>query len=137
MRQAIEEGFILDVLKNYITYELYFKLTKAIEDDPNLNKKKWQKPIGWNEPIDRRGYYRNTKQQEFNQQKVYTNKIIVMKSIIELIQLLQTVLVAEHQIKQELIKEFQDEVWNDESIQDETLNEILSQLAYDLDFYVA
>lgn len=58
-----------------------------------------------------------------------------MKSNAELIQLLQTVLVAEHRIKQELIKEFQDEVWNDESIQDETLNEILSQLAYDLDFY--
>lgn len=58
-----------------------------------------------------------------------------MKSNVELIQLLQTVLVAEHRIKQELIKEFQDEVWNDESIQDETLNEILSQLAYDLDFY--
>ena len=58
-----------------------------------------------------------------------------MKSSIELIQLLQTVLVAEHKIKQELIKEFQDEVWNDESIQNETLNEILSELAYDLDFY--
>ena len=58
-----------------------------------------------------------------------------MKSNVELIQLLQTVLVSEHRIKQELIKEFQDEVWNDESIQDETLNEILSQLAYDLDFY--
>lgn len=58
-----------------------------------------------------------------------------MKSNVELIQLLQTVLVAEYRIKQGLIKEFQDEVWNDESIQDETLNEILSQLAYDLDFY--
>ncbi|MDD2411323.1 MAG: type I restriction endonuclease [Bacteroidales bacterium] len=46
MRQAIEEGFILDVLKNYVTYELYFKLTKAIEDDPNLNKKKAAKAIG-------------------------------------------------------------------------------------------
>lgn len=46
MRQAIEEGFILDVLKNYTTYELYFKLTKAIEDDPNLNKKKAAKAIG-------------------------------------------------------------------------------------------
>ena len=40
MRQAIEEGFILDVLQNYTTYELYFKLTKTIEEDPNLNKKK-------------------------------------------------------------------------------------------------
>lgn len=46
MRQAIEEGFILDVLQNYITYELYFKLTKAIEEDPNLNKKKTAKAIG-------------------------------------------------------------------------------------------
>jgi type I restriction enzyme R subunit len=40
MRQAIEEGFILDVLTNYTTYATYFKLLKAIEDDPNLPKKK-------------------------------------------------------------------------------------------------
>lgn len=46
MRQAIEEGFILDVLENYTTYELYFKLTKAIEDDPLLNKKKAAQAIG-------------------------------------------------------------------------------------------
>src|SRR5690606_18243167 len=46
MRQAIEEGFILDVLQNYTTYELYFKLTKAIEDDPELNKKKASNAIG-------------------------------------------------------------------------------------------
>jgi len=46
MRQAIEENFILDVLKSYTTYELYFNLTKAIEDDPNLNKKKAAKAIG-------------------------------------------------------------------------------------------
>jgi type I restriction enzyme, R subunit len=46
MRQAIEEGFILDVLKNYTTYELYFKLTKAIEEDPELNKKKAARAIG-------------------------------------------------------------------------------------------
>jgi type I restriction enzyme R subunit len=46
MRQAIEEGFILDVLQNYITYELYFKLTKAIQEDPQLNKKKAAKAIG-------------------------------------------------------------------------------------------
>jgi len=46
MRQAIEEGFILDVLQNYVTYELYFKLTKAINDDPALNKKKAAKAIG-------------------------------------------------------------------------------------------
>ena len=46
MRQAIEEGFILDVLQNYTNYELYFKISKAIEDDPNLNKKKAARAIG-------------------------------------------------------------------------------------------
>lgn len=40
MRQAIEEGFILDVLKNYTTYEMYCNIEKAIVDDPVLNKKK-------------------------------------------------------------------------------------------------
>ena len=46
MRQAIEEGFIHDVLKNYTTYKTYFKLSKAIEDDPEVNKKKAAKAIG-------------------------------------------------------------------------------------------
>jgi len=32
MRQAIEEGFILDVLKNYTTYATYYKLLKACEE---------------------------------------------------------------------------------------------------------
>lgn len=36
MKQAIEEGFILDVLQNYITYETFFNLNKTIEDDPSL-----------------------------------------------------------------------------------------------------
>lgn len=40
MRQAIEEGFILDVVTNYTTYKNYYRLVKAIEDDPNLPKKK-------------------------------------------------------------------------------------------------
>ncbi len=40
MRQAIEEEFILDVLKSYTTYERYFKLLKACEDDPNVERKK-------------------------------------------------------------------------------------------------
>lgn len=46
MRQAIQEGFIHDVLKNYTTYKTFFQLTKAIEDDPALNKKKANKAIG-------------------------------------------------------------------------------------------
>jgi type I restriction enzyme R subunit len=34
MRQAIEEGFILDVLQNYMTYKAYYQLEKTIDDDP-------------------------------------------------------------------------------------------------------
>ncbi len=40
MRQAIEEGFILDVLKHYTTYKRYYKLIKSIEDDPKVDKRK-------------------------------------------------------------------------------------------------
>ena len=40
MRQAIEEGFILDVLKNYTTYKTYYRLIKSIEEDPEVDKKK-------------------------------------------------------------------------------------------------
>lgn len=36
MKQAIEEGFILDVLQNYVTYDTYFKLNKEIKEDPKL-----------------------------------------------------------------------------------------------------
>ena len=40
MRQAIEEGFILDVLENYTTYKAYWRLLKKIADDPRYDKKK-------------------------------------------------------------------------------------------------
>ncbi len=40
MRQAIEEDFIKDVLKNYTTFKVYFGLNKKIEDDPEHPKKK-------------------------------------------------------------------------------------------------
>jgi type I restriction enzyme R subunit len=39
MRQAIEEGFILDVLQNYTTYKRFFGLVKQIADDPDLPKR--------------------------------------------------------------------------------------------------
>jgi type I restriction enzyme R subunit len=45
MRQAIEEGFILDVLKHYTTYATYYKLLKACEDDPNVERKKAAKAL--------------------------------------------------------------------------------------------
>jgi len=34
MKQAIEEGFILDVLANYTTYKSYYEIEKSIEDNP-------------------------------------------------------------------------------------------------------
>lgn len=43
MKQAIEERFILDVLKNYTTYQAYFSLLKKVEDDPEFDKKKAQR----------------------------------------------------------------------------------------------
>ncbi|MDD5458113.1 MAG: type I restriction endonuclease [Phycisphaerae bacterium] len=45
MKQAIEEKFILDVLKRYTTYKTYFKLLKAAEDDPKMPKKKAAKKL--------------------------------------------------------------------------------------------
>ncbi|MBN7787562.1 type I restriction endonuclease subunit R [Ponticoccus gilvus] len=45
MRQAIEEGFILDVLQNYTTYQAYFQLEKAIEDDPALRTRDGQRRV--------------------------------------------------------------------------------------------
>jgi type I restriction enzyme R subunit len=40
MRQAIEEGFILDVLQNYTTYKTYWNLLKTISDDPRYDRHK-------------------------------------------------------------------------------------------------
>ncbi len=45
MRQAIEEGFILDVLRNYTTYNTWFKFVKTVEDDPAIPKKKGAKAL--------------------------------------------------------------------------------------------
>jgi type I restriction enzyme, R subunit len=45
MRQAIEEGFILDVLQNYMTYKAYYQLEKAIEDDPELSGRTGQRKV--------------------------------------------------------------------------------------------
>lgn len=39
MRQAIEEGFILDVLKNYTPYSVALKLSQRLEDDKEVDKK--------------------------------------------------------------------------------------------------
>ncbi len=58
-----------------------------------------------------------------------------MKSTIEILAILNKILTEKEPIRIKLIKSFQNEVWGDKSIIDETLNEILTELAYDLDFY--
>ena len=45
MRQAIEEGFILDVLQNYSTYKAYYELEKAIDSDPTFKTRKAQRNV--------------------------------------------------------------------------------------------
>jgi type I restriction enzyme R subunit len=45
MKQAIEEGFILDVLANYTTYKSYYELTKSIEENPLFDTAKAQKKL--------------------------------------------------------------------------------------------
>ena len=45
MRQAIEEGFIMDVLQNYTTYKRFFGLIKQVEDDPNVPRRKAAKVL--------------------------------------------------------------------------------------------
>lgn len=45
MKQAIEEGFILDVLQNYVTYDTYYQLNKEIEEDPKLQTKDAKRQI--------------------------------------------------------------------------------------------
>lgn len=45
MKQAIEEGFIMDVLKNYTPYQSFYKVVKSIESDPEFDKKQAQSKI--------------------------------------------------------------------------------------------
>lgn len=45
MKQAIEEGFILDVLANYTTYKSYYQLQKSVADNPDFNTKKAQQKL--------------------------------------------------------------------------------------------
>jgi type I restriction enzyme R subunit len=45
MRQAIEEGFILDVLANYTTYATYWRVGKAVADDPEYETRQARRSI--------------------------------------------------------------------------------------------
>ena len=45
MKQAIQEGFILDVLRNYTPVNSYYRLVKTVEDDPEFDTKRAQKKL--------------------------------------------------------------------------------------------
>jgi type I restriction enzyme R subunit len=45
MKQAIQEGFILDVLKNYTPVESYYRLVKTVEADPEFDTKRAKKKL--------------------------------------------------------------------------------------------
>lgn len=45
MKQAIQEGFILDVLRNYTSIDSFYRLMKTVEDDPMFDKKRAQKKL--------------------------------------------------------------------------------------------
>ena len=45
MKQAIQEGFILDVLRNYTTIDSWYEIMKTVEDDPMFDKKRAQKKL--------------------------------------------------------------------------------------------
>lgn len=45
MKQAIEEGFILDVLQNYTTYKTMYRINKEVKDDPELKTSEAKKQI--------------------------------------------------------------------------------------------
>ena len=45
MKQAIQEGFILDVLRHYTPVKSYYRIAKTIEDDPRFDTKKAQKKL--------------------------------------------------------------------------------------------
>ncbi|MGQ8883286.1 type I restriction endonuclease subunit R [Bacillus paralicheniformis] len=45
MRQAIEEGFILDVLSHYTTYKTFYKIAKKVDEDPLVSKKQATKKL--------------------------------------------------------------------------------------------
>lgn len=55
MRQAIDEGFILDVLRNYTTYSAYYQLEKTIEDDPLLRGRRGQARVARYASLDSTG----------------------------------------------------------------------------------
>jgi type I restriction enzyme R subunit len=77
MKQAIEEGFILNVLANYTTYKSYYEIQKSIADNPLFDTKKAQKKL--RAYVERSQQTINTKAEimldHFNQQVVTPKKL--------------------------------------------------------------
>jgi len=69
MKQAIEEGFILNVLANYTTYKSYYEIQKSITEDPLFDTKKAQRKL--------RAYV------ERSQQTINTKAEIMLEHFIE------------------------------------------------------
>nr|WP_295731875.1 DEAD/DEAH box helicase family protein [uncultured Limosilactobacillus sp.] len=61
MKQAIEEGFILDVLANYTTYQTYYELNKEIADDPELKTADAKRQIAQQIDLDDQNIAQRTK----------------------------------------------------------------------------
>lgn len=61
MKQAIEEGFILDVLANYTTYQTYYELNKEIADDPELKTADAKRQIAQQIDLDDQNISQRTK----------------------------------------------------------------------------
>jgi type I restriction enzyme R subunit len=77
MKQAIEERFILDVLKSYTPVDSYYKLVKKIEDDPEFDTKKANKKLRKYVESDDRAIRRKAEimVDHFHQQVMALNKI--------------------------------------------------------------
>ena len=68
MKQAIEEGFILDVLANYTTYKSYYEIKKSIQDNPDFNTTQAQKKL--------RAYVEGNKQTISTKAEIIVNHFI-------------------------------------------------------------
>lgn len=60
---------------------------------------------------------------------------MTMEFKIEVIEILKKILVENDVVKRELIKAYQNKIWFDETGESDIINELLTTLAYDLDFY--
>ena len=77
MKQAIQEGFILDVLRFYTPIQSYYRIIKAVTDDPEYDRRKAQRKLSWY--VERQDYPIETKAEimvdHFHEQVIAKGKI--------------------------------------------------------------